>query len=198
MLLDCILEDLCRAHTKQSQHLQIVDWKKLRFLSQAREKLAAFRLRDSAVSDSRSPLSSRTKSLAILQVKNPAASMRVAFCQRMQATLPLHQTAFNSKRKSSILPAVEGVSVEIHSYLAARDLLLREAEANTIESNLGRAWAANEFAESCLAPAHAPYQAQALPKAEAARERRRCHAIKLRLAQLRAFTPARPVVRPLR
>lgn len=88
-------------------------------------------------------------------------------------------------------PAASYASVEIHSYLAARDLFLREAEANTIDANLRRAWAANEFAESCLGPARSPYQAQALPEAEAARERQRCHAVKLRLAQLRTRTGLR-------
>jgi len=88
-------------------------------------------------------------------------------------------------------PAASYASVEIHSYLAARDLFLREAEANTIDANLRRAWAANEFAESCLGPARSPYQAQALPEAEAARERQRCNGVKLRLAQLRTRTGLR-------
>jgi hypothetical protein len=111
--------------------------------------------------------------------------MRAAFCERMQATLPLDQTAITSKRKNFILPTAEGASVEIHSYLAARDLLLREAEANTTDSNLRRARAANEFAEDCLQTAPTPYQAQVLPEMEAARERRRCASVKLRLAELR-------------
>lgn len=106
----------------------------------------------------------------------------------MQATLPLQQTAMNSKGnmpKSSAAPTGDGAFAEIHSYLAARDLLCREAEANTTESNLRRAWAANEFAESCLRPAPSPYQDQALLEAEAACERLRCKAVKVRLAQLR-------------
>jgi hypothetical protein len=184
MSLDCIPDDVCRAHTKQRQHLQIVDWRNLRFLSQALEKRAPFRLRDSAVSDSRTRPFPDNRSQNS-PIDNPGASMRAAFRQGMQATLPLDQTAITSKRKNFILPTAEGVSVEIHSYLAARDLLLREAEANTTESNLRRAWAANEFAENCLQPAPAPYQAQALPEAEAARERRRCASVKLRLAELR-------------
>ena len=88
----------------------------------------------------------------------------------------------NSKPATSASPA----AIEIHSYLAARDLLLREADANTTETNLRRAWAANEFAENCLRPARPPYQAQALPEAEAARERLRCNAVKMRIAKLRA------------
>ncbi|MEO5719633.1 MAG: hypothetical protein ABIR29_13825 [Chthoniobacterales bacterium] len=92
----------------------------------------------------------------------------------MQATLPLDA------------PATETAAVEIHSYLAARDLLLREVDANPTEANLRRAWAANEFAENCLRPARSPYQAQSLPAAETARERLRCNAVKVRLTQLRA------------
>jgi len=106
----------------------------------------------------------------------------------MQATLPLHQPAMNSQktmRKSPTLPATSPASSEIHAYLAARDLLLREAETNTTESHLRRAWAANELAECWLRPARSPYEAQTLPEAEAIRERLRCNAVKTRLAQLR-------------
>ncbi len=111
-----------------------------------------------------------------------------AFQKGMQATLPLHQPAMNSQktmRKSPPAPAADYASGEIHAYLAARDLLLREAEADTTESHLRRAWAANELAESWLRPARSPYQEQSLSEAEAARERLRCSAVKVRLAQLR-------------
>ncbi len=107
----------------------------------------------------------------------------------MQATLPLQLTAMNFQKTISNTPAARATdtaSVEIHSYLAARDLLLREVDANPTAANLRRAWAANEFAESCLRPAHSPYQAQSLPEAEATRERMRCSAVKMRLNQLRA------------
>jgi hypothetical protein len=113
--------------------------------------------------------------------------MRSAFQEIMQATLPLDQPAMNSQktaRKSPADPASDTASVEIHSFLAARDLLFREAEANPTEPNLRRAGAANEFAESCLRPARSPYHAQALPEPEAAHERLRCKAATLRLAQL--------------
>ena len=75
---------------------------------------------------------------------------------------------------------------EIHAYLAARNLLLRETEENTTETNLRRTTAANEFAENCLHPARSPYQAQALTETEAARERQHCKAVKVRLAELGA------------
>lgn len=93
-----------------------------------------------------------------------------------------------SKNASPPAPAPRETNpavAEIHAYLAARNLLLREAEENTTEANLRRATAANEFAENCLRPARSPYQAQALPEAEAARERQHCQAVKVRLAELR-------------
>lgn len=83
-------------------------------------------------------------------------------------------------------PEASGTVSEIYAYIAARNLLLREVEENTTESNLRRATSANEFAENCLRPARSPYQAQSLPEAEAARERRHCQAVKVRLAELRA------------
>jgi len=88
-------------------------------------------------------------------------------------------------RKSPTPPATPAASSEIHAYLAARDLLLRDAEANTTELHLRRAWAANDLAEGWLRPARSPYEAQSLPEAEAVRERLRCNAVKVRLAQLR-------------
>jgi hypothetical protein len=159
----------------------------VQFLTQARQNGAAFRLRDSAVSDSRS--FAAAEFLEKSAVKDAATSMRLAFHKGMQATLPLHQPTMNSQKnmpQSPAAPAAEWASVEIHSYLAARDLLLRETDANPTESNLRRTSAANEFAESCLRPARSPYQAQALPEAEAARERLRCHVVKMRLAHLRS------------
>jgi len=120
--------------------------------------------------------------------KEPHCEHKICSQTSMQATLPLHQPAMNSQktmRKSSAPPATRAASDEIHAYLAARDLLLRDAEANTTESHLRRAWAANELAEVWLRPARSPYEAQSLPEAEAVRERLRCNAVKVRLAQLR-------------
>ena len=107
----------------------------------------------------------------------------------MPATLPLQQpTVISEKvtRQNSASPDASCAALEIHAYLAARNLLLREAEENTTEANLRRAAAANDFAENCLRPAHSPYQGQALPEAEAARGRQHCKAVKVRLAELRA------------
>ena len=114
--------------------------------------------------------------------------MRTALEAAMQATLLLDEPAMNSGkiiRDTEGAPA-ENCADEIYSYLAARDLLLRNAESTPNESTVRRALAANEYAESCLRPAASPYQAQSLPAAEGARERLRCHAVKVRLGQLRA------------
>ncbi|MEO8439184.1 MAG: hypothetical protein ABI540_03070 [Spartobacteria bacterium] len=81
--------------------------------------------------------------------------------------------------------AANYAAIEIRSYLAARDLLLREAEDAPTAENLRSALAANEVAENYLRPARAPYQAQSLPEAEARFERQHCRVVKVRLAELR-------------
>ena len=107
----------------------------------------------------------------------------------MQATLPLDQTIATTRKlvaETAPSPDVTCAAVEIHACLAARNLLLREAEANPTEANLRRATAASDFAEDCLRSAGAPYEEQALAEDEAARERQHCEAIKVRLARLHA------------
>ena len=120
--------------------------------------------------------------------------MRSAFQNSMQATLPLHQPAMNSPKDHA---QIAGRSrnrqrVQRDSRLSGRARpSLREAEADTTESHLRRAWAANELAESWLRPARSPYLRHSrCPEAEAVRERLRCSAVKVRLAQLR--TPRWP------
>ncbi|MGI8891473.1 MAG: hypothetical protein ACR2G0_11915 [Chthoniobacterales bacterium] len=115
-------------------------------------------------------------------------------CLQNQTNFWFHQNAMNSdvnvlekNRDAGSATA----SIEIHSYLAARDRLLREAEGTPTNSNLRRALAANEFAENCLRSSRSPYQAQSLPEAEAAQERLRCHAIKVRLSELRRRSSVR-------
>ncbi|HEX4667550.1 MAG TPA: hypothetical protein VH207_13215 [Chthoniobacterales bacterium] len=83
-------------------------------------------------------------------------------------------------------PNQSEAALEIHAYLGARNLLLRQAEENTTEANLRRAADANDFAEKCLRPAGSPYEAQSLPEVEAARERQNCKAVRIRIAELRA------------
>lgn len=90
-----------------------------------------------------------------------------------------------SPRLKNCVPTEPCVSAEIHACLAARDLLVRDAEAAPTESNVRRALAANEFAENWLRPARSPYEAQSLSPGESVHERRRCQAIKVRLTELR-------------
>ena len=105
---------------------------------------------------------------AVLTV-NPAAERHV----RSAAAATGHAAA---------LPAFS----EIDAYIALRDRLVAKAESVCTDSNLDRAAGANEFVENCVRPARSPYEAQHLPEAEAARERKRCEAVKLRLARLRS------------
>ena len=74
---------------------------------------------------------------------------------------------------------------EINAYIGIRDRLLEKAEASRTECDFDRVAGANEFVENCLRPARSPYEAQHLPESDAARERQRCEAVRLRLARLR-------------
>jgi hypothetical protein len=82
------------------------------------------------------------------------------------------------------------VADEIQAYATIRDLALAEAEKATNTLNLERARIANEFVENSLKPAKSPYEAQHLPEGEAARERQRCEAVKVRLSLLNAHMVA--------
>src|ERR1700681_3893186 len=75
---------------------------------------------------------------------------------------------------------------EINAYVAIRDIALAEAEKEQISVNLERARIANDFVENCLKPARPPYEAQHLSETDAARERGRCQAVKVRLSLLSA------------
>ena len=79
---------------------------------------------------------------------------------------------------------------EINAYVAIRDIALAEAEKEPNSVNLERARIANDFVENCLKPARSPYEAQHLPEPDAARERERCQAVKVRLSLLRAHLDA--------
>jgi hypothetical protein len=74
---------------------------------------------------------------------------------------------------------------EINAYIAIRDQLLAEAEKMHAMAKLTSAALANDFVESCLKPARAPYEAQCLPEKDAIRERKRCEAVRVRIAELR-------------
>ncbi len=75
---------------------------------------------------------------------------------------------------------------EIKTSIAVRDGLLSEAEEVTTSVTLRRALIANEFVETCLRPARPPYVAQHLSEADAVIQRKRCAAVKRRIAELRA------------
>jgi hypothetical protein len=82
------------------------------------------------------------------------------------------------------------IADEIRAYGTIRDLALAEAEKHTNTLNLQRAGIANEFVENALKPARTPYESQHLPEGDAARERQRCEAVKVRLSLLHAHLAA--------
>lgn len=94
---------------------------------------------------------------------------------------PLRTSAQPARRKD-LKYAVD----EINAYIAIRDTSLAEAEELPTAAKIHRADVANDFVETCLKPSRPPYEAQYLPEADAVRERKRCKAVKVRLAELRA------------
>jgi hypothetical protein len=74
---------------------------------------------------------------------------------------------------------------EINAYIAIRDGLMVEAEQMRTRAKLDSVMIANDFVEVCLKPARPAYKAQHLPEADAVRERKRCQAVKARVAELR-------------
>jgi hypothetical protein len=82
------------------------------------------------------------------------------------------------------------IADEIRAYGTIRDLALAEAEKDTNTLNLQRARIANEFVENALKPSRTPYESQHLPEGDAARERQRCEAVKVRLSLLHAHLAA--------
>jgi len=93
----------------------------------------------------------------------------------------LRRPAKGASGESGSKQAIE----EINAYIAVRDVLLVEAEEVTAPARLDRLTVANEFVETCLRPARPPYQAQCLTETVAIRERKRCAAVKVRIAELR-------------
>lgn len=80
----------------------------------------------------------------------------------------------------------EQAFAEVGAYIAIRDRLLADAEKSGTESMLDRAEMANDFVASCLKPARSPYETQHLGETDAAPQRKRCHAVKVRIERLRA------------
>jgi hypothetical protein len=78
----------------------------------------------------------------------------------------------------------EHAIAEINAYIAIRDNLIAEAQQTTTVEALKRARLVNDFVETCLKPARTPYEAQSLPDADAVRERKRCAAVRARIAEL--------------
>ncbi len=74
---------------------------------------------------------------------------------------------------------------EINAYIAIRDQLLVEAEELRTQTKIASTGLANDFVHGCLQPARSPYEAQSLPEIDAVQERKRCEAVRNRIAQLR-------------
>jgi hypothetical protein len=93
-----------------------------------------------------------------------------------------------SRRSASTLSPTFGSAytvAEINAYIAVRDQLLAEAEEIRTASKLASTALANDFVLGCLQPERAPYEAQCLPEVDAAFERKRCEAVRDRIAELR-------------
>ena len=93
----------------------------------------------------------------------------------------LRRPATGNQRREQFKASVE----EINAYIAVRDVFLVEAEEVTTRARLDRLTIANEFVETCLRPARSPYEARWLAEKDAIRERKRCVALKGRIAELR-------------
>ena len=119
----------------------------------------------------------------------PLAGMHLTHALHRRAILTVKPAAERHLRTNAPAPAPaaasDHASAEIHAYIALRDRLLEQAESSRTESSLDRVAGANDFVENCLRPARSPYEAQHLPEADAARERKRCEAVRVRLARLR-------------
>src|SRR5687768_3719254 len=109
--------------------------------------------------------------------QQPRSSIVRPTFKRAKAVQPANWTSTRSAMSTYIAD-------EIQAYATIRDLALAEAEKATNTLNLERARIANEFVENSLKPAKSPYEAQHLPEGEAARERQRCEAVKVRLSLL--------------
>jgi hypothetical protein len=94
----------------------------------------------------------------------------------------------SAKRETATLTPTFGSAysiTEINAYIAIRDQLLAEAEEVHTSAKLASTALANDFVEGCLKPARSPYEAQCLPESDAACERKRCEAVRIRIAELR-------------
>ena len=108
-------------------------------------------------------------------------NQRVASVSANAGLANLPRPATGASDESSSKHALE----EISAYIAVRDVLLIDAEEITTRARLDRVTIANEFVETCLRPARSPYVAQCLVETDAIRERKRCAAVMVRIAELR-------------
>ena len=93
----------------------------------------------------------------------------------------LRRPATGNQRREQFKASFE----EINAYIAVRDVFLVEAEEVTTRATVDRLTIANDFVETCLRPTRSPYEAQCLAETDAIRERKRCVALKGRIAELR-------------
>jgi hypothetical protein len=101
------------------------------------------------------------------------------------STTPIFQPKSPAPKPAQRKEPIWAIS-EIRAFIAIRDNLLAEAEKSRAKAKLDSVGVANEFVNSCLKPARPPYQTQCLPEPEAVRERKRCEAVRTRIAELRA------------
>ncbi len=103
------------------------------------------------------------------------------------ASSPTKFTPRARPRKSKPVKWIDAFNLvaEIKAYIAIRDDLLAEAEELKTRAKLDSVTVANDFVQSCLQPARPPYQSQCLPEVNALRERKRCAAVRKRIAELR-------------
>jgi hypothetical protein len=94
-------------------------------------------------------------------------------------------------RPSTTAAGSKEAIAEIKAYIAIRDDLLAEAEGIRSLTKIDSVAVANDFVVICLKPARPPYQGQCLPEADAIRERKRCDAVRARIAELRAEVTAK-------
>jgi hypothetical protein len=104
----------------------------------------------------------------------------------MPLAISLTKSLSRSGKKFSKAADSACAAAEINAYIAIRDELLAEAEELRTRAKLDSASVANDFVQNCLNPARRPYAAQYLPESDAARQRKRCDAVRNRIAKLLA------------
>jgi len=125
------------------------------------------------------------------QTPTSARGLLISVCMQVheldprKTTLPENTSEKPQRRSTEAVDSQYAID-EINAYIAIRDNLLAEAEATTTSANVRRLSLANDFVRSCLRPAQSPYKAQYLPECDADRERKRCAAVKIRIAELDA------------